>query len=155
MSRSFELFCGVWSRKSEQKAISATLSQVESGPAGRSRSRGWWHPDALHRMRWLPLILTNKNAYIRCKGEELCSNPANWQWGTSVSVEHHYLEWYVAGISHLEGGGGGALCFNFTVQRTCFVTLKIRCNKLTPVVTNLTRGRYRAHHYASSLLRVK
>jgi hypothetical protein len=33
MSRSLEFFCGVGSKKSEHKAISATISHDERGPA--------------------------------------------------------------------------------------------------------------------------
>jgi hypothetical protein len=41
MSRSLELFCGVGSRKSVQKAISVTVGQVERGTtAGNSRCWG-------------------------------------------------------------------------------------------------------------------
>jgi hypothetical protein len=50
------------------------------------------------------LVLTNRNAYIRCKGEELCSNPGNWQWRTCVSVGLYFLEdWHVACTSHIRG----------------------------------------------------
>jgi hypothetical protein len=34
----------------------------------------------------------NMNAYIRLKGEEPCSNPANWQWGICISVGRRFLE---------------------------------------------------------------
>jgi hypothetical protein len=42
LSKSLEFFRGVWSRKSEQKAIYvyATVIQVERGAAGRSSSWG-------------------------------------------------------------------------------------------------------------------
>jgi hypothetical protein len=40
-----QFFCGVWNKKSEQKAVSATVNQAKTGPAGRSRSWGWWLPD--------------------------------------------------------------------------------------------------------------
>jgi hypothetical protein len=45
------IFCGVWIQKSEHKTISVTISQVEMGPAGRSKSWGWWLPDM--EMHWL------------------------------------------------------------------------------------------------------
>jgi hypothetical protein len=50
---------------------------------------------------------------------------------------------------------GVAFRFNFAGQRTCYVTSEIHCNKLMPVVAKVTWGRNRAHHYASSLLRIK
>jgi hypothetical protein len=83
MLQSLELFCWVWSRKSEHKAISVTVSQVEKGSAGRSRSSDRRLPSTceLHYVAWhhFPWFLTNRNAYIRCKGEKLCLNPINWQ----------------------------------------------------------------------------
>lgn len=58
---------------------------------------------------WFSLVLTNKNAYIRCKVQEFRSNPANVQWRTWVSDGCHFFEgWYVSCISQL--GGRGFLC---------------------------------------------
>jgi hypothetical protein len=71
--------------------------------------------NSLHRMTWLPLVLTNRNAYIWCTGEELRSNPAKWWWGTGVSVELHCLEatrrWYeLSGGSFVFRRTGDAFC---------------------------------------------
>jgi hypothetical protein len=79
------IFCGVWSRKSEHRAISA-WGPVDPGADGFQM----WN--AIRRITWLVLGLTNRNAFIRCRGEELGSSPANWQWGTGVSVGRHCLE---------------------------------------------------------------
>jgi hypothetical protein len=80
MSVSLEFFCGVWSQKSEHEAISVTIS----GPEGSSRSE--WIlgvmasrcGNVLLSMMRLSLVLTNRNAYIQCEGDELCSSPDNW-----------------------------------------------------------------------------
>jgi hypothetical protein len=45
-------------------------------------------------------------------------------------------------------------CFNFTGQRTYLQTSALRNNKLIRVAAKLARGRNRAHHFASSLLRM-
>jgi hypothetical protein len=103
-------------------------------------------------MTWLSFILTNRNAYIQCMGEELCLNPANWQWGTGVNIGH-CLEvmhcWYESYRMV------GFFCFSFTGQWTCFVTLEICYNKFISIVAKLMGGRNRAHHYTLSLLWIK
>jgi hypothetical protein len=42
---SLKFFCGIWSQKSEQEAISVIINHVNRGPTGQSRSCGWWFPD--------------------------------------------------------------------------------------------------------------
>jgi hypothetical protein len=57
--------------------------------------RGW---------TWLSLVLTNRNAHIWRRSEELCSYPANLQWGTCISVGRNLLKgWWVAGTGQLAG----------------------------------------------------
>jgi hypothetical protein len=74
---------GGWSQKSERKAISVTVSHVQKLSVCRSRSWDFLLPDV--EIYYLgsrdSLFLTNTNAYIRCKVEELSSNPANWHEG--------------------------------------------------------------------------
>jgi hypothetical protein len=67
ISCSWEFFCGAWSRKTGQKAISASTSQVKRGPANRSRSWGSRLPDAKH-ITQDALLLTNRTVYIECRG---------------------------------------------------------------------------------------
>jgi hypothetical protein len=98
---------GILSRGLEQDiSAGGNFCHSKSGPEGSSRSEQILglvtsrYGNVLHRMTWLPLVSTNKNAYIRCRGEELCSNPANWQWETCVSLDATVWRWYVAGTSH-------------------------------------------------------
>jgi hypothetical protein len=84
-----------------------------------------------HRITWLALVLPNRNAYIRCMGEGLCSDQANWQWGIGVICGR----WCIASISHL-----WQLFFSFTGQLTSSATLEVRYNKYMPAV-KLTRGK--------------
>jgi hypothetical protein len=52
MSRNLEFFCGVWNRKSQQKAISVTVSQVQNGQLMmmlRDRDM-WWNENKITRI---------------------------------------------------------------------------------------------------------
>jgi hypothetical protein len=65
-------------------------------------------------------VLTSRNAYIRCKGDELYSNPASWQGGTCVRFESHFSDGRcAAGTSHL---GGLCVSASQVIHRTCLVT---------------------------------
>jgi hypothetical protein len=82
-----------------------------------------------------PGASTCGNAYIRWKGEELCSNPANWHWGISVSIRLHFLEGSASLVQLILAGRD--FCFNFTSQWTCLATLVILCLALFPVAPTL------------------
>jgi hypothetical protein len=66
------------------------------------------------------------------EGEELCSNPANWQRGAGVSVGRHCLE--VTRRWHESSRAGGDFCF----KRMCLATSEICYTKLISIVDKLT-----------------
>jgi hypothetical protein len=108
--------------------------------------------NALHRMTWPSLVLINRNAYIRCRSGELYSNPANWQWGTGVSVGRPCLE---VSTSHFGVWGGLFVSTSSDNWRVLRLRKFFIHNKLIQVVAKLTLGTNRVHHYGSSLLRIK
>jgi hypothetical protein len=93
---------------------------------GLTASRCW---NALHGMTWLSWVLTNRNAYILCKGEELCSNPTNWQWRTCVSIGSHCLE---GRASLVQVVSRGLFVSTLQVNGRVWRLRKIRYNKLLP-----------------------
>ena len=144
MSRGLEFSCGVWSRKSEYEAVSASTSQAERSPAGALASA---YGTALHRITRIVLLLTHRNTYIRRRDEELCSNPANWRRGTGVGVGCHCLEvmcrWYEASQGKLHR----------TTEALCDSGSSLQ--QLTPDAAKVTRDRCLAPQYAPSLLRIQ
>jgi hypothetical protein len=54
--RSWEFFCGIWSQKSEQKAITVIASEVQRGPGYQSRPWSRWLADVEILWRADPLL---------------------------------------------------------------------------------------------------
>jgi hypothetical protein len=151
MELSLELFCGVWSKKSEHKADSITVSQPQRSSADRNRSRDWCLPNVkIDYIGWRDCLCFWPTG-IPTFDVGMRSSTHN----QSIVNEELFLasyatawRWCVAGTSHLKG----TFWFNFTSQRMCFATSAIGYNKLIPVLAKLKWGINVIYHYASPLL---